>query len=43
MGGPESVIDVDVAELGELLAETSVVGLFARVEAEILEQQDVTR
>ncbi len=39
--GAERVVDVDVAELGELLREAVVVLLFFRVEAEVLEQADL--
>ena len=35
----EGVVDVDVAERGELLGEGGVVGFFFRVEAEVLQQQ----
>ena len=39
--GAERVVDVDVAELGELPREALVVLLFFRVEAEVLEQADL--
>ena len=42
VGRSESVVDVDVAETCELLGDVAVVGLFAAVEAEVFEQQDVT-
>ena len=39
--GAERVVDVDVAELGELAREALVVLLFFRVEAKVLEQADL--
>ena len=39
MGAAEGVVDVDVAEAGELLGEAGIVGLFFGMEAEVLEQQ----
>ena len=39
MGAAEGVVDVDVAEGGELLGEGGVVGLLFGVEAEVFEQQ----
>src|SRR5689334_5018648 len=41
MGGPERVIDIDVAERGERFAKRLVVLLFAIVEAKIFKQHDV--
>ena len=41
MGGAERVVDVGVAELGELLAKRRVVLLLALVEAQVLEQEHV--
>src|SRR5581483_9241350 len=41
MRGAEGVVDVDVAELGDLLGEIRVVLLLFLVESEIFEQQDV--
>ncbi len=43
MRGSEGVIDVDVAEVSELLGETSVVCFFPGMEAQVLEQQDAAR
>jgi hypothetical protein len=40
VGGAEGVVDVQVAELGELGCEGGVVGLLACVEAQIFEQRD---
>ena len=39
VGAAEGVVDVDVAELGELFGEGGVVGLFFGVEAEVFEQE----
>jgi hypothetical protein len=39
VGAAEGVVDVDVAEDGELLGEVGVVGFFFGVEAEVFEQQ----
>ena len=41
VGGAEGVVDVDVAELGELRGEVGVVLLLVLVEAEVLQQQHV--
>ena len=41
MGGAERVVDVGVAELGELLAKRRVVLLLALVEAQVLKQEHV--
>ena len=41
MGGAERVVDVDVGELGEAAGERGVVRLLARVEPQVLEQDDV--
>src|ERR1700738_323013 len=42
VGAAEGVVDVDVAEVGELFGERGVVGLFFRVEAEILQEEGLT-
>ena len=39
MRAAEGIVDVDVAQRGELLGEGGIVGLFLRVEAEVLQQQ----
>ena len=39
MGAAEGVVDVDVAERGELLGEGRVVGFFFGVEAEVFEKE----
>ena len=39
--GTEGVVDVDVAELGELFGEGWVVGLFGGVEAQVFEQESL--
>ena len=39
--GPESIVHVDVTERGQLLRESRVVGLLARLEANVLEHPDV--
>src|ERR1039458_1848678 len=39
MGGAESVVDVEIGELGELLGKSFVVLFFLGVEAEVFEQQ----
>ena len=41
VGGGKGVVDIDVAELGELVHMSRVVLLLALVEAGVLEQQDV--
>ncbi len=41
MGAAEGVVDVDVAEGGELLRELGIVGFFFGVEAEVFQQQDL--
>jgi len=41
VGGAEGVVDIDFAELGELLAEGGVVLLFLGVIAEVFKQQDL--
>ena len=43
MGGPEGVVDEEVAQLGKLPGELRVVGLFARVKTQILQQCDPAR
>ena len=43
MRGPESIIDVDVTQGSQSLCELLVVGLFAFVETEVLEQKNVSR
>ena len=40
MGRPERVVDVRVGELGEPAGERGVVGLLARIEPQVLEQDD---
>jgi hypothetical protein len=40
MGGAEGVVDVDIGELGEFLAEGVVVGFFFVIIAEVFEQGD---
>jgi hypothetical protein len=42
VGRPERVVDVDVRERRERVREAVVVGGLARVEAQVLEQQDLT-
>ena len=42
MGGPEGVVDVDVGEPGELLAEGVVVGFLFVVVAEVFEEGDLS-
>ena len=39
MRGPERVVHVDVAEVGELLGKPGIVLLFLRMKAQVLEQQ----
>ena len=41
MGAAEGVVDVDVAEAGELPCEVGVVGLFLGMEAEVLEEESL--
>ena len=41
MSGPESVGDVDLSELRELVRELGIIVFFARVEAEVLEQENL--
>ena len=43
MRGAERVIDVEVAQGGQLLTECGVVLLFLGVEAQVLQQQDLAR
>ena len=40
VGGAEGVVDVDVAELGQLLGEVGIVLFFFLVKAEVFQQQD---
>jgi hypothetical protein len=42
MGGAESVVDVELRRRGELLREGRVVRLFARIEAEVLEEEHLS-
>src|SRR6202022_3941070 len=42
VGGREGVVDEDLAQLSQLPSEVSVVGLLARVEADVLEQQELS-
>ena len=42
VGGAERVVHVDVAVRGQDASEAVVVGLLARVEAQVLEQRDLT-
>ena len=39
VGGAEGVVDVDLAERGELLCEGGIVGFFFRVVAQVFKQQ----
>ena len=43
MRGAEGVVHVDSGESGQTLREFRIVGFFARVEAQVLEQQDLSR
>ncbi len=43
MGGPERVVDVRVGQRRQGLREFRLVGLLARVEAQVLQEQDVPR
>ena len=41
MRGAEGIVDIDIAERGELPRERGVVGLLARVEAKVLEHAHI--
>ena len=43
MRGREGVVDIEVAQVGQLLGEDRIIGLFRRMEAHVFQQNDAAR